>query len=465
MKIAGSEITYRCGSIKRITLALVLLIAPALLLPASITNAGEPREATFARAWERTDLPVIAGEVARTWWWGPASISEIIEEPGTGAAGESRTVIYYDKGRMEIPDPAAEPSLQDFVQSGRIITELITGEIVVGDGETRRFEASRAIVAGDAGDSEAVTYKAIGGLLGAPPHDAGETLTAAVSADGSLTDGPEFAAHAVTAEHHVAETNHVVASVFWEFLNSSGTVWDGGEFVDEPLFADPFAGTGMPIIEAYWQSVEVAGEVRDVLVQCFQRRCLTYTPANPEGWQVEVTNSGHHYYDWRYNQIDFDEPVEDPDASDDLPAGRYVTSDGQEHAMRLEVAASDPTRACGLMHRDSLGADTGMLFVWDFDHQGSFWNCNTFVPLTLAWIDADGEITGFTEMQPQIRGEPQNVISYPPPGPYRYVVEANQGWFAERGIAVGDQAILDEALDHGDTDSDTLCQQLGLACN
>jgi hypothetical protein len=46
--------------------------------------------------------------------------------------------------------------------------------------------------------------------------------------------------------------------------------------------------------------VKVDGRYKDVLVQCFERRCLTYTPTNPDGWKVEAGNVGQHYYAWRY---------------------------------------------------------------------------------------------------------------------------------------------------------------------
>jgi hypothetical protein len=49
--------------------------------------------------------------------------------------------------------------------------------------------------------------------------------------------------------------------------------------------------------------VQVAGTPTDVLLQCFERRCLTYTPGNPDGWQVEAGNVGRHYYEWRYGEI------------------------------------------------------------------------------------------------------------------------------------------------------------------
>jgi hypothetical protein len=87
--------------------------------------------------------------------------------------------------------------------------------------------------------------------------------------------------------------------VFWHFMNSSGTVYDGGYYNDY-LFPNPYYATGYPITEPYWVWVPVAGEWQDVLVQCFERRCLSYTPNNPPGWQIEASNIGQHYYHWRY---------------------------------------------------------------------------------------------------------------------------------------------------------------------
>lgn len=56
--------------------------------------------------------------------------------------------------------------------------------------------------------------------------------------------------------------------------------------------------TGYPITEPYWVRVPVAGVTRDVLVQCFERGCLTYTPSNPDGWRVEMANIGGAYLSW-----------------------------------------------------------------------------------------------------------------------------------------------------------------------
>jgi hypothetical protein len=69
------------------------------------------------------------------------------------------------------------------------------------------------------------------------------------------------------------------------------------------MFLDPYYATGFPLTEPYWASVNLKGEPTDVLVQCFERRCLTWTPTNPAGWEVEAGNVGQHYYFWRYGEL------------------------------------------------------------------------------------------------------------------------------------------------------------------
>jgi beta-lactamase class A len=61
---------------------------------------------------------------------------------------------------------------------------------------------------------------------------------------------------------------------------------------------------GRPLTEPFWARVPVAGEQRDVLLQAFERRVLTFTPTNPAGWQVEWGNAGRQYAQWRYGDLD-----------------------------------------------------------------------------------------------------------------------------------------------------------------
>lgn len=73
-------------------------------------------------------------------------------------------------------------------------------------------------------------------------------------------------------------------------------VYQDGQFTEDLLFPDAYYATGIPITEAYRTTVNVGGVAREVLVQCFERRVLTYTPDNDPGWQVEAGNVGRHYY-------------------------------------------------------------------------------------------------------------------------------------------------------------------------
>src|SRR5204863_105536 len=56
----------------------------------------------------------------------------------------------------------------------------------------------------------------------------------------------------------------------------------------------------VPIGDANWARAKIAGQQKDVLIQAFERRVLTYNPTNPAGFQVEVGNVGQHYLTWRY---------------------------------------------------------------------------------------------------------------------------------------------------------------------
>jgi hypothetical protein len=67
----------------------------------------------------------------------------------------------------------------------------------------------------------------------------------------------------------------------------------------ERIIPVPFYATGLPLTEPYWTTVAVAGQPQRVLVQAFERRVMTYTPANPAGWHVDAGNVGRHYYEWR----------------------------------------------------------------------------------------------------------------------------------------------------------------------
>ena len=103
------------------------------------------------------------------------------------------------------------------------------------------------------------------------------------------------------------------------------------------------------------------------------------------------------------------------------------------HALRVEVMATDPDRAKGLMHRKSLGANDGMLFVFDEPGYHSMWMKNTLIPLSVAFIDAQGVILNILDMEPQTEDTHMSA------GPSIYAIETNKGWFAGKKLKAGDK--------------------------
>lgn len=102
-----------------------------------------------------------------------------------------------------------------------------------------------------------------------------------------------------------------------------------------------------------------------------------------------------------------------------------------KHALTAEVASSDPDRMQGLMHRRMLPENRGMLFVFrDVAYHG-MWMMNTYIPLSVAFIDEAGTIINIEDMQPHTRD------SHTAKKPVRYALEMNLGWFRKRGIGPG----------------------------
>jgi endonuclease YncB( thermonuclease family) len=282
--------------------AIVLTLFAGQLLGAAPVAADAPDPA-FQATWARTDQPVASGAVARTWMWGPQANTPAIPEPYTEAPDGVRNVQYYDKARMEITHPDGDPGSIWYVTNGLLVVELLTGRMQTGDNAFVPRRPAQINVAGDADDPNGPTYATFAGLTNAAPAAAGAQLTQRVDRAGHVTDDPGLAQHGVTAAQRVQVPgiDHQIASPFWTFMTSSGLVYQDGANTTANLFVDPFYATGYPLTEAYWASVRVGGTVRDVLMQCFERRCLTYTPGNPAGFETEAGNVGQHYHAWRYD--------------------------------------------------------------------------------------------------------------------------------------------------------------------
>ena len=155
------------------------------------------------------------------------------------------------------------------------------------------------------------------------------------------------------------------------------------------------------------------------------------------------------------------QPEEPPGPS--FPVVVFQTASGHTATMMVEVVDTPELTTCGLMHRLAMAENHGMLFVFQLDSAGPFWNRNTFIPLTLAWISADGLIVDLTDMASvSPHDNPQVNTTYSPRMLYRYVIEANQGWFARNGISIGDRVDLSDALARGSEGAVPLCRELGL---
>jgi hypothetical protein len=266
----------------------------------------------FERTWARTDEPVAAGQVGRTWMWGRGPNTAGIEEQYADAPDGKRWVQYFDKSRME--DNRYRATNPWDVTNALLVNEMLDGKIQVGDAEfiDHTHGPSTENVAGDPTDTEGPTYRTMAGLRDEPAATDGATIDQMIDHDGTITRDASLAAMGVTAAWRVTVDgiDHQVASVFVEFMRSTGIVYVDGAFIIDQLFLNEVYATGYPVTEAYWAQVLVDGTRKLVLIQCFERRCLTYTPDNEPGWRVEAGNVGQHYYRWRMQHEEPQRPAE-----------------------------------------------------------------------------------------------------------------------------------------------------------
>ena len=127
-----------------------------------------------------------------------------------------------------------------------------------------------------------------------------------------------------------------------------------------------------------------------------------------------------------------------PGAAARTVAYRLEPAGGAARTVRLEVAADPAARARGLMGRRQVPEGTGMVFLYPSDVAEAFWMKNTLVPLSIAFVAADGRVVSVAEMTP-CKADP--CPSYPPAGPYRYAVELAAGSFGEAGIGPGAKVV------------------------
>ncbi len=260
---------------RRVTGILVLILG--LTVSVGRVDAASFAYPGFQQQWN-------AGEALAPNFWGPLSTArDGLQEPYTEAPGGQRLVQYFDKGRMELTNPTTGS-----VTNGLLANELISSNLQIGDSAFRKMPPAAIPIAGDP-DNAGPTYAQLGtsaaSLLANTPAKIGDPITVIVAADGTVTDGGGFAGISLSPKisAYDSATQHNVLGFFADYRTKVG-----------------LASIGLAKSEPFRATVKVGGQSKDVMIQVFERRVLTYTASNPDAFKVEMGNIGQHYYKWRY---------------------------------------------------------------------------------------------------------------------------------------------------------------------
>ena len=113
--------------------------------------------------------------------------------------------------------------------------------------------------------------------------------------------------------------------------------------------------------------------------------------------------------------------------------GKSLQLSAGVHLIQVEVAATEEQREQGLMYREKMPVNAGMLFVFGSPATQCMWMKNTPLPLSVAFIDAGGKIVNIEDMQPHTLDSHCSTRTVP----VRYALEMNLGWFRQRNIKPG----------------------------
>lgn len=118
----------------------------------------------------------------------------------------------------------------------------------------------------------------------------------------------------------------------------------------------------------------------------------------------------------------------------------YLTKTGGDtiQVLKLELADNDYQRETGLMYRESMEEDEGMLFIFEKEEPRGFYMKNTKIPLDLIFLNAENKIVSISR-----NAKPQSLETIPSEVPAQYVLEVNAGLSDKWGLAVGDSLILE----------------------
>src|SRR5688572_13165274 len=279
-----------------VAIGLVALLGISGLSPAFV-QAQQPAtvrfaEAAFERVWATNDAPVAGGTAERSWVWGPSPRAAALETYAESPGGQ-RLVQYFDKGRMEITAPLADRRQSWFVTTGLLAREMVAGQYQIGDDQYTFARPATVIMAGDSDSPDVPTYAAMRSVTtihndNRASDRTGQLLDQAINGGGRVrTIAPRASTDLYRFAAYDTATGHNILAAFWLWMTS------------QPGFDRLFI-IGHPITEPFWVRAKLRGQERDIIVQVFERRVLTFTPENPEPWRVEMGNVGQHYAQWRY---------------------------------------------------------------------------------------------------------------------------------------------------------------------
>jgi len=199
---------------------------------------------------------------------------------------------------MELNPAVTDPSSEWRVTTGLLVSEMVLGRIQTGDRQFLGMAPSTQTVAGDPGVPGNPRYLDFTRLSAIQTNNrSGQAVTEQFAPGRGVTQAVD---HSVRDVFFVPETGHNIPDVFLNYLTASGPILDAtGKVTTAPLF-DWVYVMGYPITEPYWVSLTISGKQYTALLQLYQRRVLTYVPDFPQGWQVQMGNTGQHYYNWRY---------------------------------------------------------------------------------------------------------------------------------------------------------------------
>lgn len=261
---------------------------------AILTGLGDAQAAQdfasplFAQRWQQDEAIVLN-------FWGPlATATDALAEPYDGERGcprevpscvindqgpGRRLVQYFDKGRMELHRDDAGGRI---LTSGLLVRELITGQVQVGDTHFEARAPAAVAVAGDTTNPFPL-YRDLGsGPAVATVAPLGTPVTLLLTPQGSGTIGPQDEQTVVSLIDR--PTGHGLPVAFAAFRARVGV-----------------ENVGLALTDPFWADVLVGGQPRRILIQAFERRVLTYNPANPAPFRVEFGNVGQQYVLWRYS--------------------------------------------------------------------------------------------------------------------------------------------------------------------